>query len=68
MALNFPGGQRRSLCICNEVGMVEEKEGREMLQYFICCRMAEGKSFQNVNSVLNMGSRNEESKQERLVA
>ena len=56
MALNFPEGQRRLLCTYNEVAMVKEKEGREMLQCFIYCRMAEGKSFRNVNSVSIMGS------------
>ena len=34
--------------------MVKEKEGREMLQWLIYCRMTEGKSFRNVNSVSNM--------------
>ena len=54
--MNFPGGQRRLPCTCSEVAMVKNKEGREMLQCFIYCRMAEGKSFRNVNSVSNMGS------------
>ena len=36
--------------------MVEEREGREMLQCFIYCRMAEGKTFRNVNGTSSMGS------------
>lgn len=40
--------------------MGEGKEGREMLHCFIYCRMAEGKSFRNVNSVSNLESSNEE--------
>ena len=39
-----------------------------MLRYFIYCRMAEGKSFRNVNGVSIVGSRNEEMNRETFFA
>ena len=47
--------------------MGEEEEGREMLHCFIYSRMAEGKSFRNVNSVSNLESSNEENDNECFV-